>query len=75
MKKQIELLDASNITAAAIKKILAQHNLLNSNQLGKKHFYVSDYTDSFAAHAKQFFSNNIQLEYYPLTHYLMETTA
>lgn len=74
MKKEIPILDASDIVAAAVKKTLQQKKLLRETGTGIQHFYISDYTDSFVNHAKRFFSKNIQLEHYPLTH-LLETVA
>lgn len=65
-KKPIEIIDSSDIVAAAVKKQLSENNLLNANGESNKHFYVSDYTESFANNAKLFFGNNITLEHYPL---------
>ena len=65
-KKPIELIDSSDIVATAVKKQLEKNNLLNANGASNKHFYVSDYTESFAANAKLFFGNDITLEHYPL---------
>jgi glutamate racemase len=63
---KIDVLDPSDIIAHAVKKRLEDHNLLNANGTSEKHFYVSDYTDSFAAGAKIFFEEDIRLEHYPL---------
>lgn len=65
-KKSIEIIDSSDIVAQAVKKKLETHNLLNANGTSTKHFYVSDYTESFAANAKLFFGEDILLEHYPL---------
>lgn len=65
-KKPIELIDSSDIVAKAVKMQLEHHHLLNTNGAGSKHFYVSDYTESFANNAKLFFSEEIKLEHYPL---------
>lgn len=64
--KPIEIIDSSEIVALAVKKQLEKHQLLNDNGTSNKHFYVSDYTESFAANAKLFFDENITLEHYPL---------
>jgi len=64
--KPIELIDSSEIVAQAVKKQLEKNNLLNANGVSSKHFYVSDYTESFAVNAKLFFGENITLEHYPL---------
>lgn len=65
-KKNIEVIDSSDIVAKAVKKMLEKNNLLNTAGDGSKHFYVSDYTDSFASNAKLFFGNDVVLEHYPL---------
>ncbi|RDI48582.1 glutamate racemase [Aquicella lusitana] len=62
----IELIDSSDIVAQAVKKQLHKNNLLNENGTSAKHFYVSDYTESFANNAKLFFGEDIKLEHYPL---------
>lgn len=63
---QIEIIDPSDIVAKAVKKRLENANLLNSNGVGNKHFYISDYTESFAAGTKIFFDEKIHVEHYPL---------
>lgn len=65
-QQKIDVIDASDIVAAAVKKNLADLKLLNNTGNGKTHFYISDYTDTFAANAKLFFGQKINLEYYPL---------
>lgn len=65
-KKSIEIIDPSDIVAHAVKKQLEKFNLLNANGTSTKHFYVSDYTESFATNAKLFFDGEIALEHYPL---------
>jgi glutamate racemase len=65
-KKPIEIIDSSDIVALAVKQQLEHKHLLNDNGHSIKHFYVSDYTESFANNAKLFFGDNIALEHYPL---------
>jgi glutamate racemase len=65
-KTPIELIDSSEIVAQAVKKQLEKHQLQNANGTSNKHFYVSDYTESFATNAKLFFGEEITLEHYPL---------
>lgn len=65
-KKSIDLIDSSEIVAQAVKLQLENNNLLNANGTSSKHFYVSDYTESFAMNAKLFFDEEIILEHYPL---------
>jgi glutamate racemase len=66
-KNKIEIIDPSSIIAATLRQRLQEYNLLNTGVTpGTKHFYVSDYTDSFAAGTKLFFTEEIHLEHYPL---------
>lgn len=65
-KDKITIIDPSDIVAHAIKQRLTADNLLNSAGVGTAHFYVSDYTESFAAATKTFFGDEITLEHYPL---------
>lgn len=65
-KHQIDIIDSSEIVAKAVKQHLEKDNLLNINGEGKKEFYVSDYTESFAAGTKLFFGEDIPLKHYPL---------
>jgi glutamate racemase len=63
---QLEVIDPSDIVAQAVKKRLENERLLNINGTGSKQFYISDYTESFAAGTKIFFDEAIQLKHYPL---------
>lgn len=63
---KIEIIDPSVTVALAVKARLKQDNLLNLHGIGTKQFYVSDYTESFAAGTKIFFQEDIKLEHYPL---------
>jgi glutamate racemase len=65
-QNKVEILDSSEITARALKGLLEYHNLLNRSSAGQKHFYVSDYTNTFVEMAKLFFQEDIRLERYPL---------
>lgn len=65
-KHPIDIIDSSEIVAQAVKKQLENSHLLNANGTSTKRFYVSDYTESFAANAKLFFGEDIILEHYPL---------
>lgn len=65
-KSKVEIIDPSDIVAQSIQKRLEKDNLLNPDGTGTKHFYVSDYTESFSAGTKMFFSEDIHLEHYPL---------
>lgn len=65
-KKPVDIVDSADAVAAAVKAHLAKHELLNDNGTSSKHFYLSDYTESFAANAKLFFGSDITFEHYPL---------
>jgi glutamate racemase len=62
----VKIIDPSDVIAKAIKDCLKENHLLNPVGTGRKKFYVSDYTESFAAGTKIFFSEDINLEHYPL---------
>ncbi|MES2520967.1 MAG: glutamate racemase [Bacteroidota bacterium] len=74
IKKQIEnyyqgkvsVLDTSEIVAKNLKQYLTENQLFNSMNSHIKHFYVSDYTNSFETSTKIFFGEQIHLEHYPL---------
>ncbi len=63
---KIDIIDPSITVANAVKTRLEQEKLLNASGEGAKLFYVSDYTESFAAGTKIFFQEDIKLEHYPL---------
>jgi glutamate racemase len=65
-KNTIEIIDPSDIVANTVKKRLESEGLLNTEHNGTKQFYVSDYTESFAAGTKIFFKEDIALQHYPL---------
>ncbi len=61
-----EVVDPSHIIAHTVKDRLKEANLLNTAPQPKHHFYLSDYTESFALNARTFFSDEIAIEHYPL---------
>jgi glutamate racemase len=64
---QVDIIDASEIVAHAVKRQLQESHLQNeATAISNRHFYISDYTASFAKHAKLFFGEAITLEQYPL---------
>lgn len=63
---QVTVIDSSYIVANAVKSLLEFHNLLNKTNRSYQKFYISDYTESFAATAKIFFADDLTLEHYPL---------
>ncbi len=62
----IKIIDACDVVAKAVQGLLSYHNLLNRSNSPERKFYVSDYTETFAEHAKFFFSETVHLEQYPL---------
>lgn len=66
-ENKVNVIDPSDIVAKAVYHRLNEDNLLNTqNFAGSKHFYLSDYTETFATKSKIFFDDAIQLEHYPL---------
>ncbi len=63
---QIPIIDTSDIIAQTVFEQLSFHQLLNTKGSGQKHFYISDYTESFATSTRLFFDETIRLEHYPL---------
>lgn len=63
---KVKIIDSSEIVANTLKGLLTYHNLLNRSTVSQKTFYVSDYTESFAASTKLFFTDEIELKHYPL---------
>ena len=60
------MLDTSEIVAKSVEEFLSTNHALNGLNAYIKHFYVSDYTQSFETSTKIFFGEQIRLEYYPL---------
>lgn len=65
-QQRVDIIDSSDVVAQAVKRQLEKNQLLNDNGQSEKHFYLSDYTESFANNAKLFFGEDISLEHYPL---------
>lgn len=66
-KGQVDVLDSSLVTANHLKDYLSYANLLNDKPKNSEdHFLVSDYTESFEASARMFFTEKVRLENYPL---------
>lgn len=65
-QSKINVIDSSEIVANAVKGLLEYHNLLNLHPAPLKSFFVSDYTEAFAASTKLFFQETIKLQRYPL---------
>lgn len=63
---RVKVLDSSEVVAEALFGYLKTSHLLNDGPLGTDHFLVSDYTDSFEASTRLFFTEAVHLEEYPL---------
>ena len=63
---RVDVLDPSETVAAALRALLAAHQLLAPAQSPGHHFYVSDFTRSFEESTRLFFGQEVELELYPL---------
>ncbi|OGT50380.1 MAG: glutamate racemase [Gammaproteobacteria bacterium RIFCSPHIGHO2_12_FULL_38_11] len=64
---KVDIIDPSEIVAFSVKGYLEKNNLMNKNKgQGAKHFYISDYTETFEANTRLFFDEEICLEHYPI---------
>lgn len=63
---RVTVLDSSEVVAEALFGYLESSHLLNDGQRSTDHFLVSDYTDSFEASTRLFFTEAVHLEEYPL---------
>ena len=63
---RVDVLDPSETVAAALRALLAAHQLLAPAQAPRHHFYVSDFTRSFEESTRLFFGQEVELELYPL---------
>ncbi|MEI8055030.1 MAG: glutamate racemase [bacterium] len=60
-KNKIDIVDAAKIVAKEVDVALTSHGILSSAQ-PNHHFYVSDYTESFAKGTRLFFGKEIKVE-------------
>ena len=65
-RHRVKVFDSTDTAANAVKETLEANNLLNTGTNSDKHFFVSDYTDSFAQTTKLFFGKEISLEHCPI---------
>jgi glutamate racemase len=63
---KVTVLDTSEIVAKSLYDYLENNHLLNDMNAHIRHFYVSDYTQSFETSTKIFFGEQIRLQHYPL---------
>jgi glutamate racemase len=66
--KAVDVLDSSDITAAALHAQLSEKQLLSTarNSAGQDEFLVSDFTETFEASSRMFFGEHVHLTKYPL---------
>ncbi len=74
-QQAVTIIDPSDAVAAAVQTYLTKNNLCKTQGVGEKHFYVSDYTPSFAAGTQRFFTESLTLEHYPLSEETIEQPA
>jgi glutamate racemase len=65
-QNKINIIDSSDIVARAVQAQLEKHTLLNPQGPSNRHFYISDYIESFVKGTQLFFSESVTLEHYPL---------
>ncbi len=58
----VEVIDSTRIVAESTKGILEKNGLLTNQKMGRHHFFVSDFTASFAESTKIFFGKKLKLE-------------
>ena len=64
--RPVDIIDASETTALLLKETLEKHALLNTQNIARKSFYISDYNEFFAENARLFFQEAMTIEHYPL---------
>jgi glutamate racemase len=65
-QRPVEILDSSEVVAAALKDYLRDKGLLNHQPGPEHHFYVSDYTEAFEASTRLFFGSQLRLQRHAL---------
>lgn len=62
LKHEVHVVDSPQIVAETVSQILAANNLLSGKRRSAKTFYLSDYTETFARIAREFFGDDLVLE-------------
>lgn len=64
----LNIVDSTTLTAISVKDELEKTKLVNldSNGIGNRKFYITDYNEFFEKTANRFFDEEIKLEAYPL---------
>ena len=62
----VRMLDSTDVTAAAVRKKLADRDLLNTARTAPHHFFVSEFTQSFEETTRIFYGEDIHLEHCPI---------
>lgn len=61
-KHSVHVVDSPQIVAETVSQVLAAKGLLSSKRRSEKKFYLSDYTETFARIAREFFSDDLEFE-------------
>lgn len=64
--RKVEILATNEIVADYVKKVLEANKLVASQSHGEHHFFVSDYTDTFAETTRLFYKEEVDLQYSPI---------
>lgn len=61
-QNQVAVLDATSLTAVALKNFLEEHQLINTQEIAEDQFMVSDLTEDFEKATQLFFDKAVHLE-------------
>lgn len=64
--KKVEILATNEIVAEYVKKVLESNKLVANGHKDDHHFFVSDYTDTFAETTRLFYKKEVDLQYSPI---------
>ncbi len=60
------IIDSAEAVAEKVREILEENDLMNTGKKSTRHFFVSDFTQSFQESTKIFFKGPIELKHYPI---------
>lgn len=61
LEGEVHVVDSPQIVAETVSQVLAAAGLLTDKKNGQKHFYLSDYTETFHRIARSFFGHEVAL--------------
>lgn len=64
--KKVEILATNEIVAQYVKNLLHEENLISNSEEVEHHFFVSDFTESFAETTKLFYKKEVHLQFSPI---------